>query len=82
MKVIKASVDLTTWCFEFTCKNCKSIVGVEATDIRYKWDKSYCYYHVCCLCNVRQYIGDNNIPEIVKADVKKHRSDPVVYLDD
>lgn len=82
MKIIKASVDLKTWCFETKCEKCKSDIGIEATDLRYKWSMHGCYYFVCELCNTRQTMKDADVPPIVKADVEKHRSDPIIYVDD
>lgn len=81
MKVIKASVDLITWCFETKCPTCNSEIGVEAKDLRYKWTTSGCYYYVCELCNTRHYMKNADVPPIVEADIIKHRSDPIFYSD-
>ncbi len=82
MKIIKASVDLKTWCHELTCNKCQSKLGIEAKDLRYKWTTSGCYYFVCELCTNWQYMKDAEVPAIVGADVRKHRSDPIVYRED
>lgn len=81
MKIIEASVDLDTWCYELNCDKCKSKIGIEAGDLRYKWSQNGCYYFVCVLCNTRQTMKDAEVPPIVRADVEKHRSDPVTYSD-
>lgn len=82
MKIIKASVDLKTWCHELSCNNCKSVISIEATDLRNKWSREGSYYFICVLCNQWQYMKNADVPEIVKADVNKHRSDPIVYVED
>jgi len=82
MKIIKPSIDLDTWVFETKCPTCKSDIGIEAIDLRYKWNTSGCYYYVCELCNTRHLMKDVDVPPIVEADVKKHRSDPIVYSED
>lgn len=82
MKVIRPSIDLETWCHEMDCEKCKSRIGIEAIDLRYKWSQSGCYYFVCVLCNSRQSMKDAEVPAIVRADVEKHRSDPIVYSSD
>ncbi len=81
MKIIKASVDLETWTLPTTCKSCKSELGIEAGDLRHNWTKDGCYYFKCELCDNTQYLKDSDVPEIVKADAKRHRADPIRYID-
>lgn len=76
MKIIKASVDLKTWCYKTTCTNCASQLEVESFDIRYARNNSKSYYYVCELCGAHQIIKNTDVPAIVQADIKKHRSDP------
>lgn len=73
MKVIKASVDLKTWCLKHTCDKCKSELEICASDIRYSYDRGY--YAICVLCSNVMTIKKDEVPEIVKADVDKHRRD-------
>lgn len=73
MKVIKASVDLGTWNLKHTCDKCKSDLEICAKDIRYNYDRGY--YATCVLCSNVMVIDKTNVPEIVKADVDKHRRD-------
>lgn len=82
MKIIHASIDLKTWCHELNCDKCKSKLGIEAQDLRHKWSTKGCYYFICELCKNWQYMKDAEVPPIVSADVREHRSDPIVYVDD
>lgn len=74
MKVIKASVDLETWAIQHTCGKCQSVLEICAKDIRYNYTEGH--YAVCVLCSNRMSFKRENIPEIIKADVSKHRTDP------
>lgn len=74
MKVIKASIDLETWSMPHTCDNCKSEVEIEAVDISYDYQVDGKHWLVkCCLCNSPFRLIDTEVPEIVKANVMKHR---------
>lgn len=77
MKVVKASVDLATWVIQQECITCKSELEICATDIRYRYeiDSNKCYYASCMLCSGIMYINLNFLPQIVRTDVNKHRSD-------
>ena len=81
MKVIKASVDLKTWCLQKDCPYCASVIEIEATDLRYHWSNNSCYYYICILCNKKSYLKDDEVPEIVKADILNNRRDPTSYYD-
>jgi len=78
MKIIKASVDLKAWALPCTCAKCRSELEICNTDVRYKWASNIdsCFYYKCILCDYINHLESDDVPELVKTDIKKNRSDP------
>jgi hypothetical protein len=81
MKVIKKE-DVSNWSYQHTCKNCDSVLEVEASDLRY-WhhtgsirEPSYDSYDALCpICNNSFGIILDDIPKLIRIEVKKRAED-------
>lgn len=76
MKVIKASIDISTWKIQKDCSDCKSTLEIVCQDVYYDpsgYKKEFYWRVNCCLCNHSIYLLEEELPKLVQVDILKKR---------
>lgn len=77
MKILEKA-DISNWSYICTCANCESKLEIEKDDLNYHYhdgdlrDAAYDSYSANCpVCKKSISVPNNNIPKLIKAELKE-----------
>ena len=72
MKII-STPDMSNWSYKYTCKDCESVLEIEAQDLKYHCGQqgdSDWYTTKCIVCGQVITIADSKLPKLVALRIK------------